>query len=128
MATRQIQDKEAQDTSKILHQWSVIKDPSLVSKEASSAFGMLDIYEELISLSAAVNFITEAVAGPCHRYVALHALRPCFSKLFRLGTWQDHTGTPFEDLGKAINVCQVLHPDRNLIRALPIFWCIVYTD
>lgn len=47
----------------------IMKDQSLVNKGDSCAFCMVDIYKKLISLGAAVNFITEAVAGPHHRYV-----------------------------------------------------------
>lgn len=44
----------------------------------SGPFHVVEIYEECICLGAAVNFIPEAITGPCHRCVTQHGLRPCF--------------------------------------------------
>lgn len=62
MASRQIRVEEVNDTSKVLDQCRLMKDQSLVNKGDYCAFFMVDSYEKLISLGAAVNFATEAIA------------------------------------------------------------------
>lgn len=69
MAGRQMQVKEVNSTRKVPDQWGFRRDQSLVSKGNCCAFWLIGIYEKSISLGAPVNFISEAVGGPCHRYV-----------------------------------------------------------
>lgn len=62
-----MQVKEINCTRKVLDQWCFRKDQPLVSKGNCCAFWLID--KKSTSLGAAVNFISGAVGGPCHRYV-----------------------------------------------------------